>query len=102
MAGYLVARLPDAGLDQVPDPSRGRTKWKLAQLLTGVVVGMMAGCKDLRDVEELTELLSPAIRRKLKLGGRQRTFQVTRVPEPSGSKRTSPLWSRTGAPATSR
>ena len=71
MAGYLVTRLPDAGLDEVPDPSRGRTKWKLAQLLTGVVVGMMAGCKDLRDVEQLTELLSPAIRRKLKLGGRQ-------------------------------
>jgi len=71
MAGYVLARLPEAGLAQVEDPRRGPKKWKLWQLLTAVVVGAMAGCASLREVEQLTELLSPAVRRKLGLTRRQ-------------------------------
>lgn len=70
MAGFLAARLPEAGLDQAADGRRGRTKWRLSQLLTAVLVGLMSGCKSLRELEQLTELLSPAVRRRLKLGGR--------------------------------
>lgn len=71
MSGYLLARLPEVGLRQVADPRRGWTKWKLWQLLTAVVVGAMAGCKGLREVEHLTEMLSPALRRRLGLTRRQ-------------------------------
>jgi hypothetical protein len=71
MAGYVLARLPEAGLGEVADPRRGPKKWKLWQLLTAVIVGAMAGCGSLREVEQLTELLSPAMRRKLGLTRRQ-------------------------------
>jgi hypothetical protein len=39
--------------------------WKLEQLLTAVVLGVMAGCHGLHELEQLTELLSPAMRRRL-------------------------------------
>lgn len=71
MAGYVLARLPEAGFGEVADPRRGPKKWKLWQLLTAVIVGAMAGCGSLREVEQLTELLSPAMRRKLGLTRRQ-------------------------------
>ena len=48
MAGYVLARLPEAGLGEVADPRRGPKKWKLWQLLTAVIVGAMAGCGSLR------------------------------------------------------
>jgi hypothetical protein len=70
MAGYLMARLPDARMDRVTDPRGGPVKWKLAQLITAVLAGLMAGCKSLGEVEQLTDMLSPAMRRKLKLGRR--------------------------------
>jgi hypothetical protein len=63
MAGYILARLPEAGLHEVADPRRGPIKWKLSQLLTAVTVGAMAGCGSLREVEQLTQALSPAMRR---------------------------------------
>ena len=63
MAGYVLARLPEAGLGEVDDPRRGPKKWRLWQLLTAVIVGAMAGCTSLREVEQLTEMLSPAMRR---------------------------------------
>ena len=62
--------MPDAGLEAVADPRAGPVKWKLSQLLTGCLVGLMAGAKSLGEVETLSELLSPAVRRKLKLGRR--------------------------------
>jgi hypothetical protein len=71
MAGYVLARLPEAGLAEVSDPRRGSTKWKLSQLLKAVIVGAMAGCGSLREVEQLTELLSPPMRRKLGVARRQ-------------------------------
>jgi len=67
MAGYLAVRLPEVALNRVSDPRRGTTKWRLEQLLTATLVGVMAGCQSLRELEQLTELLSPAVRRKLKL-----------------------------------
>jgi hypothetical protein len=67
MTGYILARLPETGLDEVADPRRGPKAWKLHQLLTAVIVGAMAGCGSLREVEQLTQLLSPAMRRKLGL-----------------------------------
>ena len=70
MAGYLMARLPDAKVEQVADPRGGPVKWRLAQLITAVLVGLMAGCKSLQELEQLTDMLSPAMRRKLKLGRR--------------------------------
>ena len=70
MAGYLLARLPDAGIERVSDPRSGPVKWKLSQLITAVLVGLMAGCKSLTELEQLTELLSPALRRRLKVGRR--------------------------------
>jgi hypothetical protein len=71
MTGYILARLPETGLDKVTDPRRGPKRWKLWQLLTAVTVGAMAGCGSLREVEQLTELLSPAMRRRLGLARRQ-------------------------------
>ena len=71
MAGYVLARLPEAGLHEVADPRRGPKKWKLWQLLAAVIVGAMAGCGSLREVEQLTLLLSPAMRRRLGLVRRQ-------------------------------
>ena len=71
MTGYILARLPETGLDKVTDPRRGPKRWKLWQLLTAVTVGAMAGCGSLREVEQLTQLLSPAMRRRLGLARRQ-------------------------------
>lgn len=70
IAGLLAARLPEAGLERVADPRRGRSKWALAGLLRGVLVGLMAGCRSLREVEVLAGEVSPAVRRRLKLPGR--------------------------------
>lgn len=71
MTGYILARLPETGLDKVTDPRLGPKRWKLWQLLTAVTVGAMAGCGSLREVEQLTQLLSPAMRRRLGLARRQ-------------------------------
>jgi hypothetical protein len=71
MAGYVMARLPEAGFGEVADPRKNPTKWKLGQLLTAVVVGAMAGCKSLGEVEEFTEDLAPALRLKLGFNRRQ-------------------------------
>jgi hypothetical protein len=64
LAGVLATRLPEAQLEQVPDPrsERGR-RWPLATLLRAVVVGCVAGCKSLAQVEHLTNEMSPAMRR---------------------------------------
>lgn len=71
VAGLLKARTPEVGFERVPDPRQGRVKWKLPALLSTVLFGLMAGCRSLAELEELTRLVSPAVRRKLKLGGRR-------------------------------
>ena len=68
LAGFLNARVPQLGLGKVHDPRshRGR-KWRLGQLMTAVLTGMMAGSKSLADVEALTETMSLGIRRLLNI-----------------------------------
>lgn len=67
IAGLLRSRLPELRLDQVDDPrSRRGRRWKhLSVLLRAVLVGLMAGCKRLCDVEALTDEMSVAMRRML-------------------------------------
>lgn len=70
MAGLMSARLPEAGLEQVTDPRRGRTKWGIDALLRATLLGLMAGCRSLRELEALGGELSVAVRRKLRLPAR--------------------------------
>ncbi len=76
VVGMLKARFPDLGLDRVVDPrsDRGR-RWPLATLLRTVLIGLVAGCKSLADVEVLTAQLSLTTRRQL--GIRRRVPDTT-------------------------
>jgi hypothetical protein len=67
MVGLLHARLPELDLEAVEDPRARKGKWKLEQILTATLVGLMAGCKSLWEAEQLTENLSVASRRQLGL-----------------------------------
>ena len=67
MAGLLAARLPELNLEGVPDPRAREGRWSLAQILRATLVGLMAGCRSLWDAEQLTEALSPVMRRRLGL-----------------------------------
>ena len=67
MVGLLHARLPELDLEAVADPRAREGRWSLAQILRAALVGLMAGCKGLREVEGLTGNLSVASRRQLKL-----------------------------------
>jgi hypothetical protein len=66
IVGFLSLRLTQLRMDDLPDPrdARGR-RWSLKQILTVSLVGLMAGCKSLAEVESLTADLSRAVRRKL-------------------------------------
>ncbi|HSW34376.1 MAG TPA: ISAs1 family transposase, partial [Steroidobacteraceae bacterium] len=67
MAGFLAARLPELDLDAVEDPRAREGKWSLAQVLRATLLGLMAGCRSLRETERLTASLSVASRRQLGL-----------------------------------
>ncbi len=67
MAGFLAARLPELDLAAVEDPRARVGKWSLAQILRATLLGLMAGCKSLRETERLTEHLSGGSRRQLGL-----------------------------------
>jgi hypothetical protein len=67
MVGFLAARLPELDLDAVEDPRAREGKWSLAQILRATLLGLMAGCKSLRETERLTASLSVASRRQLGL-----------------------------------
>lgn len=67
MAGLLRARLPELDLEAVADPRAREGRWSLAQILRATLVGLMAGCRNLAETEELTESLSAAARRMLGL-----------------------------------
>jgi len=64
IVGVLRARLPELELDKVADP-RSRRLWTLPQLLRTLLLGLMAGCRSLLEVEELTATVSLAVRQKL-------------------------------------
>jgi hypothetical protein len=59
--------LPELDLEAVPDPRARKGRWSLAQILRTTLVGLMAGCRSLWETEQLTEALSPAARRMLRL-----------------------------------
>lgn len=67
LAGLLNARRGEARLWAVADPRKPRGKrWKrLSVLLEAAMVGIVAGCKSTRDVENLTAEMSVAMRRLL-------------------------------------
>lgn len=67
MAGLLRARLPELHLDGVDDPRAREGRWAIGQILRATLVGLMAGCKNLWETEELTESLSPSMRQELGL-----------------------------------
>lgn len=67
MAGLLQARLPELGLEGVPDPRVREGRWALAQVLRAALLGLMAGCRSLAETETLTDTLAPAMRRRLGL-----------------------------------
>lgn len=67
----LAKRLGEARLDEIDDPrdARGR-RWALSALLSGALSGLMAGCRSLKAVEELTDELTLPVRRKLGINRR--------------------------------
>lgn len=71
IAGFLRARLDELGLDEVPDPRSDQGKrWQLNQVLAMVLLGLMAGCKGLTELEELSGDTKGVIRRFLGISGR--------------------------------
>ena len=71
IVGMAAKRLGEARLDEILDPRdpRGR-RWALPALLSGALIGLMAGCRSLKAVEELTDELTLPVRRKLGIGRR--------------------------------
>lgn len=69
--GMLAKRLGEARLDEINDPRdpRGR-RWPLPALLSGALLGLVAGSRSLKAVEELTDELGPPVRRKLGISRR--------------------------------
>lgn len=87
MMGMLSARIPEIGLESMTDPRDNRGKeWALASLTGAMLIGAMAGCKSLADVETLTAELSLPARRRLKIQKRtpdttMRDVAVDIIPE---------------------
>ena len=76
MVGLLAARVPELHLERVPDPRRAHgRRWTLRSLLGPVIVGLAAGGRSLREIEQLTAEMSPAARRAL--GLQRRTPDTT-------------------------
>jgi hypothetical protein len=71
IAGFLRARLDELGLEQVLDPRSNQGKrWQLHHVLAMVLLGLMAGCKGLAELEELSGDTKGVIRRWLGISGR--------------------------------
>ena len=51
--GFLSARLAELPLDEVRSRRKRNRKWPCRTLLTALIVGLVAGCKGLREVERL-------------------------------------------------
>jgi hypothetical protein len=69
--GALKAGLGRLHLIRTPDPrKRINRRWSLRQLLTSVLAGLCAGCRNLAQVERLTLDLVMAGRRALGIGRR--------------------------------
>ena len=71
LLGVIAKRIPDLQLRRVADPRKARGKrWKLNSLLHALLAGMICGCKGLAEVEDLTEDMSLAARRLLRIDRR--------------------------------
>jgi hypothetical protein len=66
ISGFLHKRVRELRLWDLEDPRayRGR-RWRIETLLSTVLVGLMSGCKGLKDLEALTESLSSPMRKML-------------------------------------
>ena len=70
-AGALAAGLGRMGFRLVDDPRNPRrVTWLLWQVLNTITAALAGGCRSLAEAEELSEELSPPIRRKLGIRGR--------------------------------
>lgn len=68
MAGVLNSRLPEIGFGQVKDPRRqASVRWPLATILTLAVTAIVAGCRSLAQLENLSAEMSESARRLLGL-----------------------------------
>jgi len=66
LMGLLKARLPDAEFQYVPDTRRqASTHWPMETILRAIVTAMTAGCRGFREMEALTQEMSPTARRTL-------------------------------------
>ncbi len=66
IVGFVAVQFANLRVEDLPDvrARRGR-RWKLEQVISVCLVGMMAGCKSLAEVEKLTATFSRAVRRQL-------------------------------------
>ena len=59
LCGVIAKRIPELKLHLVADPRKARGKrWRLQPLLRALLVGVIAGCKGLGQVERLTDELT--------------------------------------------
>ena len=65
LVGMCSARIKELGLGAVPDPRARAGRWNLESLVAAALVGLVAGCRNLRDVERLTDRLPKAVRKRL-------------------------------------
>lgn len=65
LIGMCSARTRELGLGAVLDPRVRVGRWNLEPLLAMALVGLVAGCKNLRDVERLSKKLPKAVRKRL-------------------------------------
>jgi len=65
ISGLIKARVPDLGLGKVEDPRKKKSCFKLSTLLKTTLVGLLSGCKSLRDMESLTAEMGKAFQKQL-------------------------------------
>jgi hypothetical protein len=71
VAGFLGKRLAELHLDDVPDARDPRgQRWQLGTLLRATLVGLAAGAKGLGEVEDITEQMTPEIKRWIRISRR--------------------------------
>jgi len=64
LCGVIAKRVPELKLHLVVDPRKARgRRWRLQPLLRALLVGVIAGCKGLGQVERLTDELTDSARR---------------------------------------
>jgi hypothetical protein len=68
MMGMVSTRIPQLDLESLRDPRAERgMQWSLSTLIGAMLLGGMAGCKNLAEVETMTAEMSEVTRRRLKI-----------------------------------